>query len=124
MQKMLDVSPDMAFIVFSDDEHRSYKFLRKLFLKKDQVNIQYVKGVTTPVELKARRKKVPQDQWDMFLISRCDFHIIANSSFSWWGGFLSENRNVLYPKNWWTPAVPEYDSMHLCFPTTWEGIEC
>ena len=32
-----------------------------------------------------------KDSWqDMMLISRCRHHIMANSTFSWWGSFLGE----------------------------------
>lgn len=42
---------------------------------------------------------------DMALISMCDYHIIANSTFSWWGAWLSESKKVVAPKNWFGPAL-------------------
>jgi len=43
---------------------------------------------------------------DMFLMSYCGDHIIANSSFSWWSAFLgkSHSKRVVCPKKWFNNA--------------------
>jgi hypothetical protein len=42
-----------------------------------------------------------RDYEDLFLISRCERHVMANSSFSWWGAFLSVDRHPIYPVRWY-----------------------
>lgn len=34
------------------------------------------------------------------IMSMCDYHIISNSSFSWWGAWLSNSKKILAPKKW------------------------
>jgi len=40
---------------------------------------------------------------DMCLMSMCNYNIIANSTFSWWGAWLSGHNNVIGPKLWFGP---------------------
>ena len=43
---------------------------------------------------------------DMCLMSLCNSHIIANSSFSWWGAWLSNSKLVIAPRMWFGPKGP------------------
>ena len=45
---------------------------------------------------------------DMHLMSRCKHHVIANSSFSWWGAWLSVKSGlVCAPKRWFATSRKE-----------------
>ena len=59
---------------------------------------------------------------DMYLMSLCNAHIIANSSFSWWGAWLNpdKNKKVIAPKKWFND--PSVDISDL-IPENWIKIE-
>jgi hypothetical protein len=59
---------------------------------------------------------------DMCLMTLCDYHIIANSSFSWWGAWLSESKKVIAPSIWFgdSPEMPKNWSDIYC--ESWEKI--
>jgi hypothetical protein len=39
-------------------------------------------------------------EFDLCLMSLCKYHIIANSSFSWWGSWLSSSKKTIAPHKW------------------------
>ncbi len=57
---------------------------------------------------------------DMRLMSLCKHHIIANSTFSWWGAWLNENPNkmVIAPRVWLTNKQAYEDTKDVV-PNDW-----
>jgi hypothetical protein len=97
-------SPITVF-VFSDDPADAEAVLD--FIPRD--NLVHVRGD-------------PDRPWeDMTLMARCRHHVIANSSFSWWGAWLnpSPDKIVVAPRAWFTPD--ELRGRNTCnlYPPTW-----
>jgi hypothetical protein len=93
-----------SFFVFSDDPD----WVRN-HLKLDQpTTIVWHDGGCSPLQ-------------DIWLMRQCSHHIIANSSFSWWGAWLCQygNKVVIAPKRWYTDA--KYETGDL-IPETWTRI--
>lgn len=63
------------------------------------------------------------NDWEqMLLMSCCNHHIIANSSFSWWGAYFntSTTKIVCYPSVWFGPASG-HNTRDLC-PAEWKCV--
>lgn len=92
MRAVLEFAPTSRFLVFSDDPDWAREHL------------------TSPAPL------VFMDQRpatvDLMLMAQCDHHIIANSSFSWWGAWLNPatTKRVMAPARWFVdPAIDTTD---------------
>jgi len=76
--------PNEKFVVFSDD----IEFCKKYF----DSRFEFSEGKTVEEDLKA--------------MASCKGMIMANSSLSWWGGFLGNpNKKVVYPKEWFSDKI-------------------
>ena len=60
------------------------------------------------------------DYEEVILMSKCDHHIIANSTFSWWGAWLNPNKNkiVIATKQW----LKDKTTDELDMPKAWIRI--
>ena len=57
----------------------------------------------------------------LHLMSCCRHHIIANSTFSWWGAWLANSSQVVAPRQWFGPAAAHLDTSDI-YPPNWTVI--
>jgi hypothetical protein len=58
---------------------------------------------------------------DLALMAMCDYGIVSNSSFSWWGAYLMENpREVVFPKYWYGWKVKQ--ESHIDIQPEWGTV--
>ena len=68
--------------------------------------------------------------YDLCLMTMCDKHIIANSSFGWWGAWLANSSAVCYPNPWFGKSHmenihPDFEVMinlKDLFPKNWVKV--
>jgi hypothetical protein len=115
MQQMQDRFSDASFFVFSDD----IEFAR--FWASSNARMTVV-----DCNDDARAHEC------MVLMSLCQHHIIANSTFSWWGAWLNARRDkqVIAPDNWLgvrtsrvRVACPEWQLLPAQRSTDWPTLE-
>lgn len=59
---------------------------------------------------------------ELWLMSCCKHHVIANSTFSWWGAWMNPDPNkiVLAPKYWFNTQDSYYPDL---FPAGWDVVD-
>lgn len=117
VKTVLDEYPTTEILVFSDDIHWCRENADVIGLT--DVRHAFIEGHVRPIPPRERIGE-PADVYDLFLMVSCDAHIIANSTFSWWGAYLSEQDFVIYPSLWFGPSVLPF----FGFPPSWHRVEC
>lgn len=83
----------------------------------------YHEGTVRPKEHEPAYASAPVLDWiDLFLYSRCQRHVISNSSYAWWGAFLSGDNCPVYPWPWFGPRISYVDAA-LMFPPLWSRLQ-
>lgn len=95
---------DPYFFVFTDDPEYTRQFLMLDF----------------PHEIVTASLWNKDADYDMQLMSFCRHHIIANSSFSWWGAWLNPNPDkiVCMPDRWFADEIKNQQIQDI-FPDKW-----
>ena len=96
-------SCDLPVLVFSDDPEWCKE--QELF---DDSRFLIAEGNSTYI--------------DMCLMTMCGYHIIANSSFSWWGAWLSDSKKVIAPSGWFKGSNLEGNDTSDLIPEEWHVI--
>lgn len=102
-EKAMDEIGYSKFIVFSDD----IKWCKEHFKGN---NFEFSEGQHECV--------------DLAMQMRCGANIIANSSFSWWAGYLNANpeKKVIAPKKWFGPKLRKTHNTKDLIPSEWTKL--
>ena len=102
-------APDPVLFVFSDDPEWCEANFKLPYPTTIVRNLEWTGG-----------HQAGRDDVDLYLMRLCAHAIIANSSYSWWGGWLGADVKggmVIAPKIWFGPAS-EYDARDIV-PDRW-----
>lgn len=104
LQMMADTIPNPVFFVFSDEP----EWVRENL--KTKCEMHYVNHNSTD-----------EPQEDLRLMTLCQHHIVANSSFSWWGAWLNLNpeKQVIAPDPWFANQSVNTSTL---LPNGWKRI--
>lgn len=107
MSLFLEQNPAIQFFVFSDD------------IPWARSNLPFQERITF-IEAPAELESATQE---LFLMSQCQFHLIANSSLSWWGAWLAHgeglDNKVICPIYWTNNHTMNWDDL---LPQNWKRI--
>ena len=100
-KRSMDVLKSNTYLIFSHD----FEWAKEKFTSKNHVLFEF-----------------DDELMNLIAMSCCDNHIIANSTFSWWGAYLnkSKTKTIVAPTQWFNPDanIPECDLI----PPTWNRV--
>jgi len=76
---VLSINENVSFKIVSDNYYYASRYIP------DNIDYEFVSS---------------DELQDLKTISQCDYAIISNSSFGWWGSYLGKNKITLAPNKW------------------------
>ena len=98
---------DLEVMVFSDDVRLASKIVPN-----------------ADIYVKPTGQSYRPEVCELLLMSMCQRHVIANSTFSWWGAFLADGARVVYPDQWAYPALEWYYRWRQLIPEDRRWLSC
>ncbi len=117
-RSLLELPEVASVVVFSDDA----AWCRAHLPQELGRTLHFFDGVARPREYVDRQRYLdaPVLDWiDLLLMAKCEQHVISNSTYAWWGAYLSQDPQPIYPSNWFGWRVSEYTDASLMFPPQW-----
>lgn len=119
-EALSNFSDDTPCFVFTDDMNwcKSQEFFKQKRFLFNESNQTYSYKT---VDGKGQMQNTLLPQVDLCLMSLCSGGIIANSSFSWWGAWLQNNRGKIIapnPEKWFGSAMTHLDTSDI-IPERW-----
>lgn len=111
---------DGSVVVFSDD----YDWCRQNMEQILERSCTFFQGTPRAREYDQRvqYEMGPVLDWiDVCLMAKCDSHILSNSTYAWWGAFLSQDKSPIYPAHWFGRLLTHLDAS-LMFPPNWRQV--
>jgi hypothetical protein len=98
VSKITERANSPHFFIFSDDPEWAKN------------NLSFMDRLTI-----VKRNGDQKDYEDLYLLSLCQYFILANSSFSWWAAWLSSkpHQNVIAPRQWFAAENMNMDDLLL-----------
>ncbi len=56
---------------------------------------------------------------DLCLMTLCSYHIIANSSYSWWGSYLAKSKKTVAPSDWFGDELKQTKNTRELYRKDW-----
>lgn len=56
---------------------------------------------------------------DLCLMTMCSYHIIANSSYSWWGSYLANSKKTVAPSDWFGEELKKTKDTRELYRKDW-----
>lgn len=105
MGRILEKNPDTRFFIFSDDIQWTKE---NLPFQDKNIYIESIDANDAVIQ-------------ELALMTNCTHYLIANSSLSWWGAWLSKHPNgsVICPSRWTTDINMDCSDL---LPNTWQRI--
>jgi hypothetical protein len=113
MREMRERVPGAKFFIFSDDPDwcsAHFKDIDVAAIIGRRNNVTAITGRRNHLAEKTAtgdRRYAPNPLHDLYLMSLASHHIIANSSYSWWGAWLASKPGqiVTMPDRWYAKDI-------------------